>query len=209
MWVIAILSIGAAQSEKECPTAHFATGGEFISSGRAFQQHSTARGSGGGISHEAPLGQAAVSGGRTPRLSAPRVQGTPLPPELFPFNSSLHSMLLRDALRVIRSRRPCVKPNKGFLQQLREYETLLASPTPALARTPVMVLLLLSHWWCAHSLIWCIGRRAFGLLLMECGPPWGCQRRLCVGDAHGVSFTFLKLRNQCNAQFINVRKVEI
>eukprot|EP00667_Euglena_gracilis_P020988 EG_transcript_22834 len=40
-----------------------------------------------------------------------------------------HSMLLRDALRVIRSRRPCVKPNKGFLQQLREYETLLASPT--------------------------------------------------------------------------------
>lgn len=42
-------------------------------------------------------------------------------------------MRLREALHLLRERRPCIKPNKGFVQQLRAYETIVFNDTPTVS----------------------------------------------------------------------------
>jgi predicted protein tyrosine phosphatase len=49
------------------------------------------------------------------------------------FLMKCQGMRLRDALRQLRERRPCIKPNKGFVQQLRAYEIIVFNDTPSVS----------------------------------------------------------------------------
>ena len=59
------------------------------------------------------------------------------------FLMKCHSLRLKEALRTLRQRRPCVKPNKGFMEQLREYDVQIfgaqASPVSSPVESPLEI----------------------------------------------------------------------